>query len=78
MPFLRHRVVVIGYIDVLYQNKEQLLEVFCRTFPFSLDGYSIQISHLHLFYFVCVYNAMTSLSKHWKHGDGKRTRKIKI
>ena len=31
-----------------------------------------------MFYFVWVYNAMASLSKNWKRGDGKRTRKIKI
>ena len=31
-----------------------------------------------MFYFVCICNAMASLPKNWKHGDNKRTRKIKI
>ena len=31
-----------------------------------------------MFYFVCVYNAIASLSKNCKQGEGKRTRKIKI
>ena len=35
--FLRHRAAVIFYIDVLYQSKIRLLEVFCRTFSFSLN-----------------------------------------
>ena len=30
----------VVHIDVLYQNKVRLLEVFCGTFSFSLNGYS--------------------------------------
>ena len=74
LSFLRHHVVVIVYINPFYQNKVQLLEIFCWTFSF----YSLRILHAHMLYFVCVYNAMASLSKNWKHGDGKRTRRTKI